>query len=62
MLAQPSSALDLPLKVLVSESSQGEVTVSFNDPQYILTRHSLPAELLKNLAPAAHLIESALAS
>jgi uncharacterized protein (DUF302 family) len=61
MLAQPPSALDLPLKVLVSESTLGEVTVSFNDPQYILARHSLPAEFLKNLAPAAHLIQSALA-
>jgi uncharacterized protein (DUF302 family) len=60
MLAQPSSALDLPLKVLVSESTPGEVTVSFNDPQYILARHSLSAEFLKNLASAAHLIRSAL--
>jgi uncharacterized protein (DUF302 family) len=61
MLAQPLSAIDLPLKVLVSESTPGEVMVSFNDPQYLLARHSLAAEFLQKLAPASHLIESALA-
>jgi uncharacterized protein (DUF302 family) len=62
MLAEPLSALDLPLKSLVTESTPGEVMVSFNAAAYILERHSLPAELLNNLAPAEHLIAAAVAT
>jgi hypothetical protein len=35
--------------------------VSFNAATYILERHSLSAELLKNLAPAERLIAGAVA-
>lgn len=59
MLAQPESALDLPLKVLVIESD-GEVFVCFNTPDYIIRRHALPEPLSANLAPAFALIERAL--
>ncbi len=61
MLAQPRSAIDLPLKALVSESVPGEVTVSFNASTYIIERHSLSAELLSNLVPAERLIARAIA-
>jgi uncharacterized protein (DUF302 family) len=60
MLAQPQSGLDLPLKVLVSESAPGQVLVSFNAAAYIIERHSLPPELESNLAPAERLIASVL--
>ncbi len=50
MLASPSVALDLPLKILVAEDSAGVVTVSYNSPQYLQERHGLPAELLQNIA------------
>src|SRR5579863_9287820 len=30
MLASPSAALDLPLKILIAEDSQGKVSVSYN--------------------------------
>ena len=60
MLAQPQSALDLPLKVLVLESANGQVSVSFNTPQYIIRRHALPESLSANLAPAFALIARAL--
>ncbi|HKT41807.1 MAG TPA: DUF302 domain-containing protein [Rhodanobacteraceae bacterium] len=59
MLAQPESALDLPLKVLVIESD-GRVSVCFNTPDYIIRRHALPEHLSANLAPAFALIERAL--
>lgn len=59
MLAQPESALDLPLKVLVIESD-GQVSVCFNTPDYIIQRHALPERLSANLAPAFALIERAL--
>jgi uncharacterized protein (DUF302 family) len=50
MLAAPSIALDLPLKILVSESSDGNTCVSYNSPQYLKDRHRVPDELIKNLA------------
>ena len=61
MVAEPLCGLDLPLKALVSELTPGVVTVSYNAARYILERHSLPAELLNNLAPAEHLIVGTLA-
>jgi uncharacterized protein (DUF302 family) len=60
MLAQPQSGLDLPLKVLVSESVPKQVSVSFNTAAYIIERHSLPSELASNLVPAERLIRSTL--
>lgn len=59
MLAQPESALDLPLKLLVIESA-GQVSVCFNTPDYLIQRHALPEHLSANLAPAFALIERAL--
>lgn len=59
MLAQPESALDLPLKLLVIESD-GQVSVCFNTPDYIIQRHALPQQLRANLAPAFALVERAL--
>jgi uncharacterized protein (DUF302 family) len=50
MLAAPSVAIDLPLKILVSEDAQGKVWVSYNSPQYLQERHGLPADLLPNVA------------
>jgi uncharacterized protein (DUF302 family) len=50
MLAAPSIAIDLPLKILVSEDSAGKVWISYNSPEYLRERHGLPAELLQNIA------------
>ncbi len=50
MLAAPSIAIDLPLKILVSEDNQGKVWVSYNSPQYLQERHGLPREMLQNIA------------
>ncbi len=60
MVEQPLAALDLPLKVLVTESTPGEVTVSFNAAAYIVRRHSLSPKLLNNLAPAEGVIAGAI--
>lgn len=59
MLAQPESALDLPLKVLVLESA-GQVSVCFNTPDYTIRRHALPEHFSANLTPAFAMIERAL--
>src|ERR1700680_388531 len=50
MLAAPSSAIDLPLKILISENRDGKVWVSYNSPTYLQERHGLAKELLQNIA------------
>jgi uncharacterized protein (DUF302 family) len=50
MLAAPSSALDLPLKILVAEDVQGKVWLSYNSPEYLKERHGLPSNPLQNIA------------
>ena len=50
MLPAPSSALDLPLKILVSEDAQGKVTLSYNSPEYLKERYGLASNLLPNIA------------
>jgi len=50
MLAAPSSAIDLPLKILVAEDGNGRVYVSWNDAAYLQSRHGFPAELTGNVA------------
>ena len=50
MLAAPSSAIDLPLKILVSQDASGKVWVSYNSPAYLKERHGLPENLLQNIA------------
>jgi len=49
MLAAPSVAIDLPLKILVWEDRGGKVWVSYNSPEYLKERHGLPQELLANI-------------
>lgn len=60
MLREPRSALDLPLKVLVSEAPSKEVSVAFNAASYVIRRHGLPEQLAANLRPAERLIANAL--
>jgi uncharacterized protein (DUF302 family) len=50
MLAAPSSAIDLPLKILIWEDREGKVWVSYNSLTYLQERHGLPKELLQNIA------------
>ena len=50
MLAAPSAAIDLPLKILVAEDSQGKVWISYNSSEYLKERHGLPENLLPNIA------------
>ena len=50
MLASPSIAIDLPLKILVAEDAQGKVWISYNSPEYLKKRHGLPQDLVQNIA------------
>jgi len=50
MLASPSAAIDLPLKLLVAEDANGRCSISYNSPQYLQQRHRLPKDLIQNIA------------
>jgi uncharacterized protein (DUF302 family) len=50
MLAAPSVAIDLPLKILVAEDATGQVSLSWNDPAWLQSRHGFPADLLRNIS------------
>src|ERR1700739_1043584 len=50
MLARPSIAIDLPLKILISEDMNAGTWISYNSPQFLQKRHGLPAELAGVLA------------
>ena len=59
MLAAPSIAIDLPLKILVWEDAERKVWLSYNSPEYLASRHNLPGELLQNIAIVAALAAKA---
>jgi uncharacterized protein (DUF302 family) len=59
MVAAPSLAIDLPLKALAWQDQQGQVWLSYNSPEYLQQRHGFPADLLKNIAGVAALVEKA---
>ena len=50
MLAAPSVAIDLPLKILVWEDESGQAWISYNAPEFLRDRHNLSAELMANIA------------
>ena len=52
MLATPSAAIDLPLKLLVAEQTDGSVAVSWNQPDWLQRRHGFGTEFTVNLGAA----------
>ena len=59
MRAEALAGLDLPVKALIFEDAAGKAWIAWNDPQYIVHRHALPATLAANLAAVVPLIERA---
>src|SRR2546427_10946287 len=59
MLASPSVAIDLPLKILVREDGQGRVWLSYNSPAYLQQRHGVPEALLPTIAVVEALARAA---
>ena len=59
MVAAPSSAIDLPLKILVSEDGQGKVWISYNSMEYLQKRHGFTQELMQNISVVAALAAKA---
>lgn len=50
MLAAPSLAIDLPLKILIAEDSTGQTSISYNSTQFLSARHGISVNLLQNLS------------
>lgn len=62
MIKDPSLALQLPLKVLVTEAQTGKVEVILNTAQQIVTHSKTPyADVQNNLAKAEQLIRTTIA-
>ena len=59
MLAAPTLALDLPLKILAWEDAEGQVWISYNTVEYLRERHGVPDELAEKLALVAGLAAAA---
>ena len=59
MIASPTIAIDLPLKILVAEDAHRKVSISYNSPEYLQQRHMLPHGLVQNIAILATLAREA---
>jgi uncharacterized protein (DUF302 family) len=59
MVAAPTAAIDLPLKVLAWQDKEGRCWVSYNSPDYLQRRHGFAPELLANIAGLSTLVEAA---
>jgi len=59
MQASPTVGIDLPLKALIWEDSEGKVCLTYNDPGYVQQRHRFPEELIGRLAVATPLLAKA---
>ncbi len=59
MLAAPTTAIDLPLKALAWQDSDGKVWLSYNDVEYLKRRFGLNDDTIKGIAAAAPIIELA---
>jgi uncharacterized protein (DUF302 family) len=59
MIASPSIAIDLPLKLLVWEDGEDKTWISYNDPAYLQARHGLAADLVANISVVSDLAKKA---
>lgn len=59
MIAAPTLAIDLPLKLLVSEDENGKVWISYNSAVYLQARHGVPKDLVGVLAGVEALAKAA---
>lgn len=57
--AEPSVAIDLPLKILAWSEDGRSTAVAYNDPEYLRRRHGFPADLGKNISGLALLVSKA---
>ncbi|GHO88675.1 DUF302 domain-containing protein [Dictyobacter formicarum] len=58
MVASPLIALELPLKVLIWQSDNNHVWVSYPSVSYLTARYAVPQELASNIAGIDNLIDN----
>jgi len=59
MLSAATAALDLPLKILVSQEPDGTCMLAWNDPTWLQQRHGFSPDLTANLAAVETLARKA---
>jgi uncharacterized protein (DUF302 family) len=59
MIASSTVAIDLPRKALAWQDADGKVWLSYNSPEYLAVRHSIPSDLIQNIAGIRALCEEA---
>lgn len=59
MIAAPSTAIDLPLKILVWEDADNKVWISYNSADYLQARHGFPKDLQQNISVVENLATAA---
>jgi uncharacterized protein (DUF302 family) len=59
IVAAPTAAIDMPLKILAWQDTEGKTWVAYNEAEYLQARHGFPADLLKNIAALGVLAETA---
>jgi uncharacterized protein (DUF302 family) len=59
MIATPTLAIDLPLKALAWQDTEGVVWLSYNSPEYLKQRHGIPEPLVQNIAGIRPICEAA---
>jgi uncharacterized protein (DUF302 family) len=59
MLAAPSIAIDLPLKILVAEDAAGQASISYNSIHYLAERHGVSPDILRSLSVVEELAAAA---
>ena len=59
MQAAPAAALDLPLRVLIRETDQGETVIAFHPARPALARYAAQADLVDRLAKSQQLLVGA---
>ena len=59
MAAAPTSAIDLPLKILVWVDDEGRTQISYNSAAYLAARHNLPPGVVQNIAGVESLVAMA---
>jgi len=59
MQSAPSTAIDLPLKLLVSQDPERKVWITYNAPEYLQQRHGFPTTLIQNISAVEKLARKA---
>lgn len=62
VIAAPTVALDLPMRILIFEDGQGAVWLAYNDAEYLRERHQLSDALVANFAVLPELVACAISA